>query len=299
VLAQVRGYDDSTPLREDRSYDHGAFWSYSGVASLFPSPSGEPPQPAGGFGDRAAGMGLAGGVAAALYARLQSGHGSHVSTSLVNTAIWLMASDVSDVVSTGKARRSPHRRDAPIPTLNCFRTADARWLWLQVMQPERQWTSLLRALDANWLDDDPRFCDGRAESLRAHRSPLIELLDEIFNGRPLVEWVGRLTAEGIACAPVRSIDEVASDESVRASSAFIEYADERGVGHVSVNSPCTFDGAYARNASRAPRVGEHTAEILADLGLATGEISALHDSGVLHANDVAATITAPVTAVET
>jgi crotonobetainyl-CoA:carnitine CoA-transferase CaiB-like acyl-CoA transferase len=281
IAAQISGYDQATPEASNRSYDHGAYWSYSGVASLFESADGEPPQPTGGFGDRAAGSMLAGAITAALFARERTGLGSHVSTSLVNTAMWLMASDVSDILTTGRNHRSPDRRRASVPTVNCFRTADARWLWLQVMVPEKDWQLLIAALDARWLDEDPRFRGGDVNRLRANQAAFVELLDELFRARPLAEWHSRLAAYGITWAPVRNLEEAVGDAGVRASSAFVNVIDEHGAHHVSVNTPCSFEGLAVRPATRAPHVGENTDEVLASLGVSSDEIDTLRRSGVL------------------
>lgn len=275
IVAQVTGYDPATPQARERSYDHGAYWSFSGAASLLGSPRGAPPQPAGGFGDRAAGSMLAGAVSAALYARSRTGAGTHIAISLVNTGLWLMASDVSDIVATGHIHRSSDRRHASVPTVNCFRTADARWLWLQVMQPETCWERLIAALDAPWLNEDPRFRGGDSGLLSRYREPLVELLDEVFRARTLAEWQQRLSANAITWAPVRTLEEAVADEAVRASGAFLEFDDERGVRHVTVNTPCAFDGVSARRATRAPRVGEHTYAVLTAAGFSAAEVEAL------------------------
>jgi crotonobetainyl-CoA:carnitine CoA-transferase CaiB-like acyl-CoA transferase len=279
IVAQVTGYDPATPQARERSYDHGAYWSFSGAASLFGSPRGAPPQPAGGFGDRAAGSMLAGAVSAALYARSRTGVGTHIAISLVNTGLWLMASDVSDILATGHIHRSSDRRRASVPTVNCFRTADARWLWLQVMQPETCWDRLIAALDAPWLNEDPRFRGGDSSLLSRYREPLVELLDEVFRARTLAEWQQRLGANAITWAPVRTLEEAVTDEAVRASGAFLEFDDEHGVRHVTVNTPCAFDGVSARRATRAPGVGEHTESVLAGAGFSAAEVEELRPAG--------------------
>jgi len=285
VVAQISGYDLDTPEARQRSYDHGAYWAYSGAASMFAGPDGEPPQPVGGFGDRAAGSVLAGAITAALYARQRTGAGSYVRTSLVNTAMWLLASDVSDVLATGHLASHSNRREAGIPTLNCFRTADGRWLWLQVMVPEDNWDALLRALDAEWIDDDPRFRGGDSAKLRAARAPLIELLDEIFRDRPLAEWEKRLAEHGITWAPVRSLEETINDPAIRASGAFVEVSSGSST-HLSVNTPCSFEGFPSRPATTAPLIGEHTAGVLQDYGFTAAEIDELYACGAVSGPDL-------------
>jgi crotonobetainyl-CoA:carnitine CoA-transferase CaiB-like acyl-CoA transferase len=288
IVAQVSGYDPGTPQAGERSYDHGAYWSYSGAASLFTGRDGQPPQPAGGFGDRAAGSMLAGAVAAALLARERTGAGSHVTTSLASTGMWLMASDVGDVLATGRAQRSSDRRQAPVPTVNCFRTSDARWLWLQVMDPDRDWPRLVAALDAPWLDEDPRFRGGDYARLRANREALTELLDELFRARPLAEWAVRLAEHRVIWAPVRTLEEAVADEAMRSSPAVVRFDDEFGRPHVTVNSPVRFDGATPRPATRAPEAGENTLEVLASAGLSGREVAELTEAGALGSTGAAA-----------
>lgn len=288
IVAQISGYDPGTPLAGERSYDHGAYWAYSGAAWLFTGGNGQPPQPAGGFGDRAAGSVLAGAVAAALFARERTGVGSHVTTSLVNTGMWLMASDVSDVLATGRAHHASDRRQAPVPTVNCFRTSDARWLWLQVMEPQQDWQRLTAALDAPWLDEDPRFRGGDLRRLQANREALIELLDELFRTRSLSEWGDRLAGHRVIWAPVRTLEEAVTDSAAQSSAAVVCFDDEFGTHHVSVNSPVLFDGATPRPATRAPEAGENTLEVLASVRLSESDIGELRRAGALGPGDVGA-----------
>jgi crotonobetainyl-CoA:carnitine CoA-transferase CaiB-like acyl-CoA transferase len=297
IFAQVTGYDAGSPRWAERSFDHGAYWSYSGAAALFAGPDGQPPQPAGGFGDRAAGSMLAGAIAAALLARERTGVGSHLTTSLVATGMWLMASDVSDILNTGRVERSADRRHAQVPTVNCFRTSDAHWLWLQVMQPERDWERLLAALDAPWLGEDPRFRGGELARLRTHGQALIELLDEIFRTRSLREWADRLSSHDLIWAPVRDLEEAVADSARQSSPSVLRFEDEYGAPHVSVNSPVQFDGTMPRPATRAPGVGENTLEVLKDAGLTDIEVSELRRAGATGAGtDDEADPATPVTA---
>jgi crotonobetainyl-CoA:carnitine CoA-transferase CaiB-like acyl-CoA transferase len=163
--------------------------------------------------------------------------------------------------------------------VNCFRTADARWLWLQVMRPETCWDRLTEALDAPWLNEDPRFRGGDSALLSRYREPLVELLDEVFRARTLAEWQQRLSANAITWAPVRTLEETVTDETVRASGAFLEFDDEHGVHHVTVNTPCAFDGVSARRATRAPGIGEHTDAVLAAAGFSAAEVQGLRPGG--------------------
>lgn len=279
VYGQVTGYGPGDE-EERRSYDHGAFWSYSGMAALFQDGSGRPPQPAGGMGDRATGSVLAGAVSAALFARERTGRGDHVSVSLLRTAFWLMASDVADVLSHPDRVRPTARHTAPIPTVNCYRCSDGRWLWLQVMTPERDWPRLLEALDAQWLDTDPRFRGGDPRLLASSRPDVIEALDEIFRGHTLAEWSERLTAVGLTFAPVQDLATAVRDQvSAPTSGAFREIP-RPGGAYTTVGSPAAFEAAGLEPGYPAPGAGADTRAVLGELGLAPDEIDRLQREGV-------------------
>lgn len=277
IYAQVTGYGQGD-AQDRRSYDHGAFWSYSGMAALFRDSAGTPPQPAGGMGDRATGSALAGAVCAALFARQRTGHGDHVSVSLLRTAMWLMASDVADALRDPGVPRSIDRLTAPIPTVNCFRCRDGRWLWLQSMLPERDWDVLLTALDARWLDDDPRFRGGDPRLLAESGAALVETLDEIFRQRPRDEWCRRLSAAGLTVAPVQDLADAVRDPVVLGSGAVrqVRYA---GGHYATVDSPCTFAAPRRPPGTRLPAVGAHTEEVVAALGFTGTELAELRAGG--------------------
>ena len=277
VYAQVTGYGEADSDSR-RSYDHGAFWSYSGLAALFADGDGVPPQPAGGLGDRASGSALAGAVCAALFARQGTGQGEHVSVSLLGTAMWLMASDVADALRDPDRRRDSDRRSAAIPTVNCFRCADGRWLWLQSMLPEREWEALLDALDARWLDEDPRFAGGNGRLTPQDRIALVETLDEIFRHRTAAEWFQRLSAAGLTAAEVRELPEAVRDPLVLGSGAIRQVAHASGA-YATVSSPCSFAGASLTEPRPAPTVGAHTEEILAEIGIDEPELKELRATG--------------------
>jgi len=279
IFAQVTGYGPGDD-RHLRSYDHGAFWSYSGLASLFRNAQGQPPQPAGGLGDRASGLALSGAVCAALLARERSGAGDHVEVSLLGTAFWLMASDVADALERPDHERLISREQAPIPTVNCFRCADGRWFWLQVMLAERDWPALVKALDADWLNDVPRFEGGSSAGLRQARAELVEALDEIFRRRPYAEWARRLDDAGLTHAPVHDLREAVHDPLAQASGSFREVAVGDDARFHTVESPAFFASAGARTGTPAPAIGADTGQILCDLGYSTSEIEALVADGV-------------------
>jgi crotonobetainyl-CoA:carnitine CoA-transferase CaiB-like acyl-CoA transferase len=156
------------------------------------------------------------------------------------------------------------------------------------MTPERNWYQLLDALDAAWLDEDPRFHGGQATTVPPVRAALVELLDEVFRSRTLAEWDKRLSSHGITWAPVRRLEDTVNDETIRASSAFIEVEHADGTRHLSVNTPCGFnqaDGGHGVAATGAPRIGEHTGLVLEACGVTAAEQDELRREGVIGSHD--------------
>lgn len=283
VVAEVSGWGPGTPLADEASYDHGAFWAYGGLADAFADAEGVPAQPTGGMGDRTAGGLLAGAVAAALLRRERTGRGGRVTTSLLATAVWMLGSELSDALASPGTRRPRDRRRTGYPTLNAFQAADGRWFWLQMMFPEAHWRTLVEVIEAPWLDRDPRFSGGDRSKLAAASPSLVDALDEIFRLRPLADWEVRFRAAGIPYSPVRQAHELTTDPVALASDAFVEVAGGPDGPTRAVATPCRFHDAEAPAPGVAPEPGQHSADVLAEYGLAADEIAALARAGVVRA----------------
>jgi crotonobetainyl-CoA:carnitine CoA-transferase CaiB-like acyl-CoA transferase len=276
VYGQITGYGLGGPDENRASFDHGAFWAQSGLASYFGAGLPGPPQPSGGMGDRVAGALLAGAVAAALAGRTVDGKGAHVSTSLLRTGIWMQGSVFSDELLRGSAR-PPDRHHSSMPTLNWFRTADDELLYLQVMSPEADWKRLVDALDHPALDSGS-FGGGSRAELSARAPDVVHALDEAFAARPLAEWSARLDAAGICWEPVLEHDAVLTGDRARDAGAFV--ATGREDLPMAVADPVDI-GPPRSLVPFAPTTGADTDAILLELGVSPSEAAALRADGVV------------------
>jgi len=119
VYARVTGYGESGPDRDRPAYDIGAFWSRAGIAAALTPPGGDPPYQRGALGDHVAGMTLAGGIAAALLARSQSGVGQMVTTSLLRVGVFVLGWDTSATLRLGIPATPMTRTSTPNPVIGC------------------------------------------------------------------------------------------------------------------------------------------------------------------------------------
>ena len=164
------------------------------------------------------------------------------------------------------------------PVLNNYTARDGRAFWIVGLEGDRHWPALARAVGRpEWLTDE-RFAAGagRAENARE----LIAQLDEIFASKSLDEWAEAFEAEPeLFWSRVNSIDDVVADEQFLAAKGVVRVPDEQGTMPM-LATPVDFGGEPPTPRCRAPHVGEHTREILAELDLGAAAIEARLAEGV-------------------
>jgi crotonobetainyl-CoA:carnitine CoA-transferase CaiB-like acyl-CoA transferase len=280
-IIYVRGHGQGAhgPEAERGGYDAASFWCRGGIAqALTPPGAAAPVMQRAAFGDSIGGMTLAGGVAAALFRRERTGEPSVVDVSLLGTAMWVMAPDVVASKLLGIDLPSGDRTQPPNPIVNSYRTRDGRWLFLNMLQPDRYWPDLCRCIGRDDLIADPRFADGRARF--EHRAECVRVLDEVFATRTLAEWRTALAdAEGV-WAPLQTARELPDDAQARANGYLAELTAPGGTSFSLVASPVQFDEA-APPLRPAPELGQHTEEVLLDLGVGWDELAACKEAGAI------------------
>jgi crotonobetainyl-CoA:carnitine CoA-transferase CaiB-like acyl-CoA transferase len=279
VYGRITGYGEAGPDRDRPAYDIGAFWSRAGIAAALTAPGGDPPYQRGAMGDHVAGVTLAGGVAAALLARQTSGEGQTVTTSLLRVGVFVLGWDTSATLRLGIPATPFTRTTTPNPVINSYRAGDGRWFWLLGLQGQRHWPDLVRAVERpGWLAH-ARF--GTMQGRRQNCAELVALLDEIFATRSLAEWGEAFDRAGMWWAPVQTTTEVVADPQAIAAGAFVEVPDGAGSTVPGVASPVDFSSARWAPGGPAPECGQHTEEILLELGYDWEAIGGLKERGVV------------------
>jgi crotonobetainyl-CoA:carnitine CoA-transferase CaiB-like acyl-CoA transferase len=279
IYAAITGYGQEGEDADRPAYDIAAFWSRSGIASMLTTPGGAPPFQRGGMGDHGAGVSAVAAISAALYWREKTGRGQLVSTSLMRQGLYTLSFDLSLSLRLGVPLQVADRRTMGNPAINCYRDRDGQWFWLVGLDGARHWEPLARTVGhPEWIDD-PRFATTRDRVKNA--AELIGLLDEIFATKTREEW-GKIfdSVEDMWWAPVQSLEEVIADPQVRASGGLVEVPD----GGTTTTFPATpVDFAATPWAPRwmAPEPGQHTDEVLGELGRTSDQIARLRERGVV------------------
>jgi crotonobetainyl-CoA:carnitine CoA-transferase CaiB-like acyl-CoA transferase len=264
VYGLITGYGESGPDADRAAYDVAAFWARAGLAHLLSRPGEHPPFQRGGMGDHTAGMTMAAAVCAALVARSRTGSGQLVTTSLYRQGAYTVSFDLNTFLLTGHPISIGQRESMANPCMNNYTAGDGRRFWIVGLQGARHWPPLCRAVGRpDWLTD-PRFETAHARA--ANAVDLIGELDVIFSTKPLDEWAKVFAAEpDFFWSPINSIEDVVADEQFHAAGGLVDVPD--GDSSVPmVATPADFHGTPWAPRSVAPRLGEHTDEILAELG---------------------------------
>lgn len=263
VYGLITGYGETGPDADRAAYDVAAFWARAGLAHLLTRPGQTPPFQRGGMGDHAVGMTLAAAVCAALVARIRTGEGQLVSTSLYRQGAYTVSFDLNTFLLTGHSIAIGQRETMGNPCMNNYAAGDGRRFWIVGLEAARHWPPLCRAVGRpEWLTD-PRF--ETAGSRAAHAVELIAELDEIFATRSLDEWSEAFAAEpDLFWSPINSVEDVVADDQFHAAGGIVYVPDGDSTVPM-VASPADFSGTPWAPRSTAPQLGEHTAEVLAEL----------------------------------
>jgi crotonobetainyl-CoA:carnitine CoA-transferase CaiB-like acyl-CoA transferase len=280
-IIYVRGHGQGSrgPDAEKGGYDAASFWSRGGIAHALTRPDAEAPtMQRAAFGDSTGGMTIAGGIAAALFQRQRSGYAPVVDVSLLGTAMWVLAPDIIATKMLGFDLPIGDRRHPMNPIVNSYRTKDGRWLFLNMLQSDRDWPGLCRHLDRPDLIEDVRFTD--AKKRLENNAACVAELEAIFAARTLDEWREKFrTLEGV-WAPMQKAMELHDDPQAIANGYLRQLESAQGTKFTLVASPVQFDEEPPQLVP-APELGQHTEDILLELGMSWEEIARCKESGAI------------------
>jgi len=278
IYAQASGWGRKGPDANELSFDYTGI----GRSGLMMS-SGErgtpPSQVLPGLGDEVGGMVCAWAVCAALYAREKTGKGQLVDTSLMGSVMCVESLVLSAPAILGQEFPREVRAEAGNPIYNHYRAKDDKWFILAHLQPDRYWPNVCRALGMPELEHDPRFnsIEARGENARE----LIAIMDAKFATKTRDQWFEIFKKEGLIYSPVQTLTEVVDDPQALANN-YVTWFDHPVLGRTKmVGFPWDYSHTPASIRREAPELGQHTEEILLELGYNWDDITGLKNEKVI------------------
>jgi crotonobetainyl-CoA:carnitine CoA-transferase CaiB-like acyl-CoA transferase len=279
VYAHATGYGEEGPEAEKPGYDATAWWARSGLQDAVRPRGGLPAVSVPGMGDHPSAMALFGAIMLALYQRERTGRGSKVRSSLLANGAWSNSIYLQAMLCGAEAFRHVDCREPSNALVNQYETRDGEWILLAMVQEDKLWPGLCRALERPELAADPRFAT-RAER-RARAKELYAIVAPIFASRDYAHWRKALDEQAVTFTHVARLDGLVHDPQLEAAGILREGIDSRGRAVRSIANPIAVDGSAPVETRPAPAIGQHTDEILESLGYDEAARAALRARGAI------------------
>src|SRR5580698_4576262 len=277
IYADVTGFGEKGPDASLPGFDITSYWARSGLLSMTRDAGAPPTWPVAGSGDNATAVGLYSGIVTALYRRERTGKGSYVTTSLLAEGVWSASVSIQAALCEAKFFGLHDRKHPANAALNVYRSADETWFVL-IVTPDKL-AAVANAIGRADLLTDPRFSE--PAKLMQNMPQLTAILDELFSSQPMAHWYEVFNGVHVTFGAVRGPQEVIVDPQLRMNDIVVPLEGAGGKLTSTISSPIQVHGVAKTPARRAPGLGEHTDEILRELGFDAKSIEDLRESGAV------------------
>ncbi|HLZ75368.1 CaiB/BaiF CoA-transferase family protein [Phenylobacterium sp.] len=277
IYANVTGYGLTGEMADTAAFDITAFWTRSGVAHAFIPPDQEPFASRPGFGDHFTALATLSGILAAVHERTRTGRGRQVETALMRVGAYAVGWDLSLQLRYGDVTTAQPKKDRMVALSGFFHTADDRWLCIVVKSPA-DYPNVMRAFGRGDILAEPRYLPPYAdiEDVRHVRA----ILEAGFEALTLEEAGDLLNTADVAWAPMDTLQDLEMNPQAHEAGCFVDTPDGWGGSFFGPASPVRFPGLDTSPRGPAPKLGQHTREVLAEAGYAADEVEALIAAGV-------------------
>lgn len=277
IHASLSGYGPEGPAASEPAFDYTAYWARPGFMNTMRDEDVPPSFLRPGVGDHAAALALVAGILAALRVRDRTGDGQAVDVNLLHMGFYIQGNDAAHTLATGQSPPNHDRARPRNPLWNHYETKDGRWLFLVMIESDRYWPEVCRALDLEELAAEERFAG--AVGRYRNSEELTARLAACVAGRSLDEWRERLAGFQIIWSPVQTLAEAIEDPRAEAAGVFQTVEHPVAGAFRSVAPPLRLSGSDLRSSRPAPALGADSRTILAEVGLSPEEIEGALASG--------------------
>lgn len=276
IYASLTAYGEKGPERDRKGFDQLAYWARSGLMELMREPGTVPTQGLPGMGDHPTAVALYAGIVTALLKRERTGEGSLVQTSLLANGLWSAAGIAQGVMAGGDMSTYRAVNEISMAMGRVYRTADDRWLQFNMVRNEELLSLALTAMDATHILVDERFAT--LESMLANREALGDEIQSIIGRVSSDDWLERFAALGVPVNRVANVEEVTTDAQILANEMASVPKQDVGVPRI-INHPIQISSVARVGHQPAPGLGEHSVEVLTELGYDEEQIARMRAAG--------------------
>ncbi len=274
IYASITAYGEDGPDRDMEGFDLVGYWSRSGLMNQMRHKGVEPFQAMAGMGDHPTAVALYGSVVTALYRREKTGEGSKVHTSLLANGLWSASCFAQAAWAESDFSVIPGQR----LTTALYLTADNRWIQFSMVRQVEVFDRLILVLGhPEWLADE-RFAT--PELRLENHEPLTQMMRDVIIERTAADWLADFHSQDVPATLVAEFQDLPGDPQVLQNGMAMPTVEDLGMSHV-IRDPINVDGLGRVGGRKAPDAGEHTEEVLAELGFAAEEMQRFREQGVI------------------
>ncbi len=271
IYASISGFGQTGPYRERPAFD-AVIQAMSGMMSLTGEPGRSPARVGASIGDMAASLFAAVGIVSAVHERSRTGKGTMVDVAMLDAQVSILENAFSRFLNTGVVPQRIGSRHPLVTPFQAFETSNSALV--VCCDTEVQWQSMCRAIGRPKLIDDPRFDHNNRRT--ANHAALEPILAAAFRKGSREHWLTLLQEGDVPCGPVNDISDIAADPQIAARIMLVKVGGGRFAAQ-----PIRGPSIDAAGETPAPRVGQHSQDILKFLGYADDVIGKLESTGII------------------